>query len=60
MEHENKSSYFNLPNWTKKNAPVKLSAGKHNFKVVFDVPYSPEGAALIKNANDLMHSPCVR
>ena len=60
MAHENKSSYFNLADWKKKNAPVKLSAGKHNFKVVFDTDYSPEGAALIKNANDLMHSPCVR
>ena len=58
--NENKSSYFNLADWSRKNAPVKLTAGKHDFKVVYDTPYTAEGAALIQNADDLMHSACVK
>ena len=60
MEHENISSYFCLPNWVRKNIPIRLSAGKHNFKIVFSNKYAPGGAALIKNANDLMHAACIR
>ena len=58
--NENKSSYFNLADWGRKNAPVKLTAGKHDFKIVYDTPYTAEGAALIQNADDLMHSACVK
>ena len=57
---ENVSSYFNLPNWSRKNAPVQLAAGKHDFKVKFTVDYAPEGAALIKHSDELMQSACVK
>ncbi|MBR7119074.1 MAG: right-handed parallel beta-helix repeat-containing protein [Lentisphaeria bacterium] len=53
-------SYFNLCNWGRKNAPVKLSAGKHKFTIKYNINYAPERAALIQNANELMHSACVK
>ena len=57
---EKKTSYFNLANWGRKNQPIQLSAGKHVFKIKYTVNYAPEGAALILNADHLMHSALVK
>ena len=57
---DKESSYFNLADWKRKNAPIKLSKGKHTFKIVYEKDYAPEGAALIANADQLMQSACVR
>lgn len=58
---DNTPSYFCLANWTRKNIPVKLTKGKHNFEVKYDVAgYAPEGAALITSAEQLMYSCTVR
>ncbi|MBO5900084.1 MAG: hypothetical protein J6Q80_05050, partial [Lentisphaeria bacterium] len=58
---DNTPSYFCLANWGRKNIPVKLTKGKHNFEVKYDVAgYAPEGAALITSAEQLMYSCTVR
>ena len=52
--------YFNISNRPNKNAPMKLKAGKNNFKIVYGIDYQPERAALISSCDEIMHAPWIR
>ena len=52
--------YFNLSQRQNKNVPVKLQAGKNSFKIVYDVNYTPDAAALISNSDEIMQATWVR
>ena len=52
--------YFNLSNRQKKNMPIKLNAGKNDFKIVYNTDYKPEKAALITNCDEIMPAAWIR
>ncbi|MBO5644056.1 MAG: right-handed parallel beta-helix repeat-containing protein, partial [Lentisphaeria bacterium] len=52
--------YFNLSNRQKKNMPIKLNAGKNDFKIVYNTDYKPEKAALITSCDEIMPAAWIR
>jgi hypothetical protein len=52
--------YFNLSNRQNKNMPIKLAAGKNDFKIVYTTDYKPEKAALITSCDEIMPAAWIR